>query len=156
MSTRVALVSCVKSKRSAPTPACDLYTSPLFRHLRGYAEANADTWYILSAGHGLLRPDQVVAPYERTLNNAGGAARTGPAAGGVCGVLGVASCRRYGRMVIAPSGKRGGVRQKAERATSPWAAKLYHPGPKDLRLVGWLRPPPGAAPPFLSSSELPT
>jgi hypothetical protein len=69
MSTRVALVSCVKSKRSEPAAACDLYTSPLFRHLRGYAEANADAWYILSAEHGLLRPDHVVAPYERTLNN---------------------------------------------------------------------------------------
>jgi hypothetical protein len=68
MSTRVALVSCVKSKRASPAAACDLYMSPLFRHLRGYAEANADTWYILSAEHGLLRPDQVVAPYERTLN----------------------------------------------------------------------------------------
>jgi hypothetical protein len=58
----------VKSKRTSPSAACDLYTSPLFRHLRGYAEANADTRYILSAEHGLLHPDQVVAPYERTLN----------------------------------------------------------------------------------------
>jgi hypothetical protein len=65
---RVALVSCVKSKRSSPAPAADLYTSALFRGLREYAEANADAWYILSAEHGLLRPDQVIAPYERTLN----------------------------------------------------------------------------------------
>jgi hypothetical protein len=68
MSARVALVSCVKSKRETAAAACDLYTSPLFRALRGYAEANADTWYILSAEHGLLRPDQHIAPYERTLN----------------------------------------------------------------------------------------
>jgi hypothetical protein len=43
--------------------------SELFRGLRRFAEARADTWYILSAEHGLLHPDQVVAPYERTLNN---------------------------------------------------------------------------------------
>ena len=67
--TRVALVSCVKSKRASAAPASELYTSQLFRSLRGYAEANADTWYILSAEHGLLHPAQVVEPYERTLNN---------------------------------------------------------------------------------------
>lgn len=65
----VALVSCVKQKRASPVPAADLYTSPLFRGLRRYAETHADTWYILSAEHGLLRPDQVIEPYERTLNN---------------------------------------------------------------------------------------
>jgi hypothetical protein len=68
---RIALVSCVKSKRSTPAPAKDLYTSTLFRGLRRYAEANADRWYILSAEHGLLDPDAVIAPYERTLNTVG-------------------------------------------------------------------------------------
>jgi cytoplasmic iron level regulating protein YaaA (DUF328/UPF0246 family) len=68
MSIRVALVSCVKSKQNSPAPARDLYTSPLFRALRRYAEDHADRWYILSAQHGLLRPDQIIAPYERTLN----------------------------------------------------------------------------------------
>jgi hypothetical protein len=65
---RVALVSCVKSKRSSPAPAGELYTSALFTRLRAYALANADTWYILSAEHGLLHPEQVIAPYEKTLN----------------------------------------------------------------------------------------
>jgi hypothetical protein len=67
---RVALVSCVKSKRSSPAPAKDLYTSPLFRLLRRYAEANADSWFILSAEHGLVGPNQILAPYEKTLNKA--------------------------------------------------------------------------------------
>src|SRR5688500_18134199 len=65
---RVALVSCVKSKLNRPAPAKDLYTSPLFRALRTYAESHADAWYILSAEHGLVHPDQVLAPYERTVN----------------------------------------------------------------------------------------
>jgi hypothetical protein len=72
---RIALVSCVKSKQPSPAPAKDLYTSPLFRGTRAFAEANADAWYILSAEHGLLHPDQVIAPYERTLNKMGKAAR---------------------------------------------------------------------------------
>ena len=68
MSTRIALVSCVKEKRASPAPARDLYVSTLFRGLRRYAEAHADAWYVLSAEHGVLKPDQVVAPYEKTLN----------------------------------------------------------------------------------------
>jgi hypothetical protein len=64
---RLALVSCVKRKASGPRPAKDLYVSPLFRALRTYAETSSDTWYILSAEHGLLHPETVVAPYERTL-----------------------------------------------------------------------------------------
>jgi cytoplasmic iron level regulating protein YaaA (DUF328/UPF0246 family) len=65
---RIALVSCVKAKRATPTPARDLYTSTLFQGLRAYAIAHADQWFILSAEYGLLRPDEVVLPYERTLN----------------------------------------------------------------------------------------
>ena len=68
MTTRVALVSCVKAKRTSAAPARDLYTSPLFRALRAYAVAHADAWYILSAEYHLLRPEEIVAPYERTLN----------------------------------------------------------------------------------------
>ena len=66
--TRVALVSCVKSKQMTFAPACELYTSDLFRKMRDYARANADDWFILSAEHGLLHPDHVIAPYEKTLN----------------------------------------------------------------------------------------
>jgi hypothetical protein len=68
MSTRVALVTCVKTKRSSASAARDLYISPFFRGLRGYAEVNADAWYILSAEHGLLHPDATINPYEKTLN----------------------------------------------------------------------------------------
>jgi len=68
MSIRVALVTCVKTKRSSASAARDLYTSPFFRALREYAEKNADTWYILSAEHGLLDPDEIIDPYERFLS----------------------------------------------------------------------------------------
>jgi len=67
MATRVALISCVKTKRKSAVAAKDLYISPLFKGMRRYAEQNADAWFILSAEHGVLQPDQVIAPYERTL-----------------------------------------------------------------------------------------
>lgn len=68
---RVALVSCVKSKKATPAPAGELYTSALFQSLRTYAQRNADAWFILSAEHGLLDPQKVIAPYEKTLNRMG-------------------------------------------------------------------------------------
>src|SRR5690348_13662048 len=64
---RVALVGCVKKKRQVPTAAGDLYQSELFRKCRACA-IKADRWYILSAEYGLLQPQQVVEPYDRTLN----------------------------------------------------------------------------------------
>lgn len=64
---KVALVSCVKSKRSVPTAAGDLYTSALFLKSRAWVRGNCDAWFILSAKYGLLHPDAVVEPYEQTL-----------------------------------------------------------------------------------------
>lgn len=64
----VYLVSCVKQKRARKYAARDLYVSALFCKARRYAEASGCPWYILSAEYGLVSPDQVVAPYERTLN----------------------------------------------------------------------------------------
>ena len=71
----VHFVSCVSKKRAVPSPARELYQSPWFRKARAYVEAQGGPWFILSAEHGLLRPEQVVGPYERTLNRMGVAAR---------------------------------------------------------------------------------
>ena len=35
---------------------------------RRYAHAIADRWFILSAAYGLVEPDRVIEPYEKTLN----------------------------------------------------------------------------------------
>jgi hypothetical protein len=67
----LSLVSCVSMKRRTPSQARDLYTSPWFLKARAYVEATKSPWLILSAEYGLLRPDQIVAPYERTLNTMG-------------------------------------------------------------------------------------
>lgn len=65
---RVALVSCVASKRAYPVAAKDLYISPWFTKTRAVVEALGVPWFILSAEYGLVHPDTVIAPYERTLN----------------------------------------------------------------------------------------
>ncbi len=50
--------------------AADLYTSPLFKKSRLYAESYCDEWKILSAKHGLVDPGMLLQPYSETLNNA--------------------------------------------------------------------------------------
>jgi hypothetical protein len=59
------LVSCVGQKHAQPAPARDLYCSTWFRFARAAVER--EPWAILSARHGLLWPDVMVAPYEETL-----------------------------------------------------------------------------------------
>lgn len=63
----VYLVACTKTKARSPCAAKDLYTSPWFRKARRYVEARSGCWFILSAEHGLLDPERVIAPYETTL-----------------------------------------------------------------------------------------
>lgn len=66
---KVVLVSCVGKKLAEPARAADLYQSTWFKKARAYAEAMGDRWYILSAKHGLIRPGQLISPYDLTLNS---------------------------------------------------------------------------------------
>lgn len=79
---RIVLVACSAGKvESGPVPARDLYNSQLFKLARAYAEkrtnceALGDRWFILSALHGLLDPDELVAPYDASLNDESAAER---------------------------------------------------------------------------------
>jgi hypothetical protein len=65
----VGLVSCGAHKQSFPAPAELLYTSKLFRRSRAFAVNTMDRWFILSAKHGLLSPDEIVSPYDKALSN---------------------------------------------------------------------------------------
>lgn len=38
---------------------------------RAYVERTGRPWFILSAEHGVVPPNQILAPYERTLNSMG-------------------------------------------------------------------------------------
>jgi hypothetical protein len=64
----VYLISCVSKKSTTPSKARDLYTSDWFLKARDYVESTRSPWFILSAEHGLVPPDLMLAPYERTLN----------------------------------------------------------------------------------------
>ena len=67
----VALVGCGKTKLDHPAPAKGLVCeSALFRAARRFAERCCDEWVILSAGFGVLLPEQVIAPYEKSPQDA--------------------------------------------------------------------------------------
>jgi hypothetical protein len=69
MAKRIVLISCVKKKVGHRAKARDLYVSPWFRLAFRYAQQlRPDQIFILSAKYGLLGPDAVVDPYEKTLN----------------------------------------------------------------------------------------
>lgn len=66
---RFALISCSKSKLETEAPARDLYTGQLFRKAVAWAERQQLQWFVVSALHGLLLPDQTVSPYNYTVKN---------------------------------------------------------------------------------------
>lgn len=65
----VTLIQCTNNKVSDNPDkvfrAKDLYMeSTYFKKMRAWAEARGNPWYILSAKHGLLAPNEIVAPYN--------------------------------------------------------------------------------------------
>lgn len=64
---RIVLVACASSKRPEEARAEDLYTSALFAKSKEWAKRHGDAWLILSALHGVVRPEQVLQPYEQSL-----------------------------------------------------------------------------------------
>jgi hypothetical protein len=67
--SKVILISCVSMKLDKEAKARDLYISPLFKMNLAYAELQKpDAIYILSAKYGLVDLDQIISPYELTLN----------------------------------------------------------------------------------------
>jgi hypothetical protein len=63
----VCLVACTSRKGDQPSSAEFIYKSPLFSAARSYAEKRANQWFILSAKHGLLSPNDVINPYNESL-----------------------------------------------------------------------------------------
>ena len=63
-------VGCVKNKKSYRTYATDLYDSTFFRKCLQYASSlTSDNIYILSAKYGLVQLNDIIEPYDKTLNN---------------------------------------------------------------------------------------
>jgi hypothetical protein len=63
----IGLVSCVSRKVEFPSPAEQLYASPLFDGLSYFARTRVNEWFVLSAKYGLVKPHQVIDPYDETL-----------------------------------------------------------------------------------------
>lgn len=65
----IVLISCSKSKLTKMAKAKDLYRGDLFVKSLQYAYSlHPDLIYIASAKHYLLNPDELVDPYDLTLN----------------------------------------------------------------------------------------
>ena len=69
---RLLILACSQRKRPAPAPALELYDGPAYRVVRRALRNgvhDVEVW-ILSAKHGLIPADQVVAPYDHRLTRA--------------------------------------------------------------------------------------
>ena len=67
---KIVLISCANKKAANNAAAKELYISDLFKKSWVYAQKiKPDRIYILSAKHGLLHPDKIIAPYNVTLKN---------------------------------------------------------------------------------------
>jgi cytoplasmic iron level regulating protein YaaA (DUF328/UPF0246 family) len=64
----ISFVACCKLKSSKKTTAEKMYISPLFKLSLEYAKKNSDKVFILSAKYGLLALDDIIDPYNETLN----------------------------------------------------------------------------------------
>lgn len=65
----IALIGCGRRKLPRPAPACELYTGSLFQACRDWAETHADAYWIASAKHLIVAPDQVIEPYDLSLRH---------------------------------------------------------------------------------------
>lgn len=67
---KIVLISCVSKKLDHKAEAGELYTSTLFKFGMKYAYSlNPDKIFILSAKYHLLDLDQMIEPYNTTLND---------------------------------------------------------------------------------------
>lgn len=68
----VAVIPCSATKLDRPAPAAELYAaSAYFRGALAAALAETDEVYVLSARHGLVALDEVLAPYDVRMGDAG-------------------------------------------------------------------------------------
>lgn len=66
--TKIALVGCGASKKKGVHKAKNLYTSTYFQLKKEYAEKVCDSWFILSAEHGIISPEKEIECYDSTVS----------------------------------------------------------------------------------------
>jgi len=65
----LVILACSHKKASKPVAARDLYLGSLFKLGRKFAEIHHFDYVIISAKYGLLRPDDIIAPYDQRIAN---------------------------------------------------------------------------------------
>lgn len=66
---KIVLISCASKKLPEKAKATDIYISPLFKLNKKYAKSlNPDKIFILSAKYELLNQEEIIEPYNETLN----------------------------------------------------------------------------------------
>lgn len=63
------IVACGEKKLPYPTKAKNLYQGSYFTACFNYAKEMSDSIYIISAKHGLIKPDEVISPYNLRIND---------------------------------------------------------------------------------------
>lgn len=115
---RVVVIPCGAAKLDRPAPAGELYTGSFHRACRKAADALArpgDTVLVLSALHGLVPLDHVLAPYELRMGQAGSV--TGDQLRRQARELGVDDAREV--VVLAGAAYTAAARQVWPRAAAP-------------------------------------
>ncbi|MCF3960288.1 DUF6884 domain-containing protein [Streptomyces fuscigenes] len=115
---RVIVIPCGAAKLSRPAPAGELYTGSFHRACRRAADALArpgGTVLVLSALHGLVPLDRVLAPYELRMGEAGSV--TGEQLRAQARALGLGHAREV--IVLAGAAYTAAARQAWPHATAP-------------------------------------
>ena len=120
----VVLVGCGKAKQLTAYAAEDLYTSPGFALRRASAQRLGNSWFILSAEHGLVQPHQLLEPYDTYLANMPAAYRDAWGAWSVCKLTeSMGDLTQKDILVLAPGAYADAIRPYLSRA----GAKIHEP-----------------------------
>ena len=74
--TAFALVHASGPQRSSRSPARELYDSSYFGLKAEYATVCCDEWVVVSEKHGVVPPDESLAPYDAALEDVDATARS--------------------------------------------------------------------------------
>lgn len=69
MSKLLFIIGCSDKKATTARPAGEMYLSERFLAAKRIAQSYASTWLILSAKYGILSKDQIVEPYDVSLDS---------------------------------------------------------------------------------------
>ena len=65
----IFIINCSKEKVNYQVKASDMYCSERFNLSKKIVEDNNYEWYILSSKYGLLKPDTIIDPYDKNIND---------------------------------------------------------------------------------------